>query len=113
MLDRDREGGAKGRRQKLGVPWPTGVDRPHGVDDVARREREAWGDARFAGRASYTGSDLGNLTTGFEELGTRGSMDRTIDPASAKHLLIGGVDDDVDGLARQVALEDFDASSHR
>lgn len=112
VLDRERERRAKGRRQKLGVPWAAAVDRPDGMDDVPRRKVKPWSDTRFAGRASHVGPDLRDLTTGFEQLGTCGAVDCAVDSATAKHLWVGSVDDGVDRLARQIALEYVDSSRH-
>lgn len=89
------------------------VDRANGVDDVGCRKVEPRGDARFAGRASDAGPDLGDLAAGFEQSRTGSAMDGAIDPTAPEHPFVGGVDDRVDRLVGQITLEDVDSHAHR
>jgi hypothetical protein len=75
------------------------------VDHVAGGQVVATGDARFAGRAP-----VGIALDAFgEQVTTGGAVDRAVDPAAAAQPTVRGVDDGVDRLLRQVALDTLDA----
>jgi hypothetical protein len=81
-------------------------DRPDGVDHMARRQVVALGDARLAGRAAADPLAL------LEQPRPGRAVDCAVDPAAAAQALIGGVDDRVDLLPSDVALDHHDAPGH-
>src|SRR5207248_1710879 len=60
------------------------------------------GDPRLARGAASERAALG------EQLGPRGAMNRAVHAAAAEQRRVGGVDDGVDGLLSDVALDSFD-----
>ena len=78
-----------------------------GVHDPLRRQPVPLGELRFAGRAPAEGAALG------EQIGPRSSMDRAIDASAAEERRISGVDDGVDVLACDVALDYVNSVIHR
>src|SRR4029079_9988360 len=77
-------------------------DRTDGVDHVTGGETKARGDARVARRAAA------DLPAGLEQLAARGAMDGAVHAAAAEQRRVGGVDDRVDVLLRDVAPNRLD-----
>ena len=106
--DRELEGipiaGSEQRRLALAAAVP---DRAHGVDHVTGRQSVALGDPGLAGRAAA------DFSAFVQELGPGGTVDRAVDPAAAEQTLVGRIDDRINRLAGDVALDDDHASGHR
>ena len=68
----------------VGAAAPDGAD---GVDDVLRGQAEAGRDAGFAGRAADAEGSLGQGKAGFQEFLPGGSVDGTIDAATAEEVV--------------------------
>ena len=103
VLAGEVERGGVGRRQELRLAGAAALPaRPDGVDDVARRQVVAAGDARIARRAAADPLAL------LLELGPGGAMDGPVDAAAAEKALIGGVDDGVGLEPRDVADHDLE-----
>ena len=81
-------------------------DRPDGVDHVPRRQVARRRRLRVAGRAAAEAAAL------LEDRRAAGTVDRAVDAAAAEQRLVGGVDDRVDLLLRDVALDELDPA-HR
>src|SRR4051812_8362472 len=81
-------------------------DRTDGVDHVPGRQAIAFGDLGIAGLAAVERPALG------QQLLTRGTMDRAIDPAAAEQRFIRGVDDGVHREGDDVGLDGAEGRGH-
>jgi len=88
LRDLQRAGVAGG--EQLGLAERAAPDRPHSVDDEARRQQVALGQLGVAGFAAAEKSTLMN------KVRSGGAMNGAIHPAAAQERRIGGVDDGVD-----------------
>ena len=87
------------RSQDLGFTVvSTMVDRPDGMDHVARLQSKSRGDPRLAGWAAADG------TAGAYELGACRAMDGTVDAAAAEQGAIRRIHDRIYVLLHDVAL---------
>jgi hypothetical protein len=78
------------------------------VIDEAGGEVEGVGDDGFPGRAPADGP-----AGGLKALGARGAVDGAVDTTAATELAIGRIDDRVDPLGRDVALDGLEPGRHR
>lgn len=82
-------------------------DRPHGMDDHRCRQPSSARRYGLAGLApALARYDRAAI---FEDGGAAPSMNRTVDPAPTEQGRIGGIDDSVDGLGRNVATDKLDS----
>src|SRR6185437_3159743 len=97
-----------GGGQQLFFAFMTAVPhRPYGMDDIFGGQVTTGGDHGFAdSAAALFGADR---TASLQDHRTAGTMDGAIHTATAEQRGIGSIDDGVDGLFRDVALDDLDA----
>src|SRR5439155_21733456 len=89
--------------QKFRLPsLPAVPDRSDGVNDVARRQSVAAGDARLAGGASADGAAF------LEQLRPGSAMNRAVHPAATQKGRVRSVDDRVHREFRDVGVLDLD-----
>ena len=94
---------SRARRQELRLaPASALPDGSDGVDDPAGGEVEAWRGLRLARLAAAVQS------TGVDQLGAGGPVDRAVDAATAQEGRVGRVDDRVDRLLGDVAANDLE-----
>src|SRR5581483_2720734 len=97
------EGGAVSRRQPFGLaPAATLPDRADGVDD------EPGGQVASGGGDGAAGRDVADASAPPFDGRAAGGVDRPADAAARGEMFVGGVDDGVDRLGRDVALDRFD-----
>jgi hypothetical protein len=96
-----------GGEQPILVPSAAAPDRPDGVDDMARLQREPGRDLRFARRAAA------KRPAGRKQLRPGRPVNRTIDAAAAGKAGIGGVDDRIDRQGRDIGNDDFETGWRR
>ena len=95
--------------ERLGLALrPAVPDRPHGVDDEARRQVEPLGDHGLPWRALADGP-AGCL----QALGPGGAMDGSVDAAAPHQPTVGRVDHGVHPLGGDVALHGVEQWRHR
>lgn len=85
---------------------PAVPDRADGVDDPFRGQIITLGDFRLAGFAAVERAAL------FQQLRPGGAMDGAVHAAAAQERSVGGVDDGIDVLLGDVALEDCETRVH-
>ena len=91
-----------GGKQRLLIAPAARPNRPDRVNDMAGLELESRRDFRVARWAAA------ELPAGLKELRPGRAVNRAIDPAAARELGIGGVDDRIDVERRDVGDEDFE-----
>lgn len=79
------------------------------VDDMTRGHPPGTRDDGMARRQAVRVVALAHAPAFSEEAGSGCGMDGTVDAATTEQARVGGVDDDVDVLRRDVALNDLDA----
>jgi hypothetical protein len=72
------------------------------MDDEAGWQAKGWRQASLAGRTANPGTYLRNRPACFQQLGAGRGVNRAVNPATAEHPLIGGVDDRFDGYLGDV-----------
>lgn len=96
-----------GRQKSVFIRLSAAPDRTNGVDDVFAIEIVTLGEFGVAGLAAAEAAAL------LEQAGAGGAMNGAIYAASAEKGTVGGIDDGVDVLFGDVALNDKDFTGHR
>ena len=105
LRERERVAVATGEQPVLAA-LAAAPHRPHGVDHVTRRQREAGGDLCLSGVAAA------EPRASRAKLRPRGAVDGAVDAAAAEQRLVRRVDDGVDVKPSDVAFDDVDAAGH-
>lgn len=83
-------------------------DRANRMDDVARGQGKARGDACLAGRAAHARSHFGKAAARIQQGGAGCMMDGAIDPAATKQSRVRSINDGVNAALRNVSGNDGD-----